>query len=1476
MMPTGRARRLLRPDAWRVTLAIVFLAALAVRLYGLDWDDGSDLHPDELFIAKIVLIDRIHFSWPPDAGELLDPARSGLNPRSSDPTTGKFREFAYGALPLWITDASAWFLSRLTGSDWNGIDRAYLVGRALSALLSALTIIPITALGLAAGSRTVGLLAALFAALAPMSIQLAHFFTTDSWLTFFVALCLAATVRAGQRGGSWRFAAAGLTCGLAMATKGSVFTLAIPISVAVWLNTAGTEDVATVSTLRKAAGNALAAALAAAVGFFAFEPYAFLEPSVYLQSLRTQADIVSGRFDVPFSRVYVGTTPLLYQAEQFVRWGYGPVAGILALCGLVLLALLAVKRQTAATILLAWGLAYGAVIAISEVKYLRYLEPLAPVFAVAAALALSRLLSAVTARRPRVRMAIGTVVIAGALLWTASFVSIYAHENPRIAATHWIFARVPPGSTLTADYWDDSLPRSSGFAFSPPAFGFAPITLDLYRDLPPEQASTEIFRDLRGADFIVQSSRRLEAAVAAAPWRYAVQERYFDQLEREVLGFNLVARFARFPGIAFFHLPDTNADESFVNYDHPTVSIYQQTRPLTRPMFNAAMSWSWQRPWAPMRNAPPRPSLLLDHPVGENPSVADYAWSAALTGNTPVAICAWVALLLAILAVGIPIARGLLPTFPDRGWGLARTLALVIAAYPVWLGASLQLFRFRALWVVVSLAVTGILAWGIRRRSRRGAQRDYSHRSRLWLHAELAFWLVFALFLAFRLITPDGWHPLWGGEKPMEFAQINAITRSAYFPPYDPWFADGYLNYYYYGLYLVAFLFKAIGIPSEVGFNLALPTMMGLLASGGFSTAAALTRGMTHSARLAVAGGWIGVVTVCLVGNLSAVRGLIEGGGDQADAFLFWTWSGSRAIDNAITEFPYFSGLYADLHAHVIALPLTVAVIGLTIATAQSRWHREASEGSSPRVRLTPSFGRLLVLALLIGSLSATNIWDVPVYAALSVTALFMATSRNGPVTRWIAVILTGSAIILAGAWLLFLPFHTHFVALFGQVAVVRDPTDPGQFLVHFGSFLLLAAIGLCVLLQPGVRSSGVGFYVPLAVLILGGVGLALALQVENPSLDVVGFLVLGAAIAAPPYLAAWQRALHVRDRQRIAWWLSAAALSGGLVVCVAALAMSRSVLAVLLLLAASAAAGWLCLRQLAARFVCLMLVAAFSTGAGVEVLVVADDLIGTPAYRMNTVFKFYNQIWILLALASASLLTVMIGIVVRSLQKHDIVGPDIDRVAWARLGVTIATLALVAAMVYPVLATVPRLEQRFFPGSPLGSLDALAWMSAGTVPVFASSDVEAINYAGDAEAIAWLNDHITDTPVIAEASIGPYRCNGSRISAATGLPTIIGWERHEQQQRYPEELPPRVADVRALYTSSDVAEKLAILRRYNVEYVIVGDLERLYPIANNECSPTGSAAGIAAFDEMVGDSLEVAHAEQGTIIYRVLPDRPD
>jgi hypothetical protein len=152
------------------------------------------------------------------------------------------------------------------------------------------------------------------------------------------------------------------------------------------------------------------------------------------------------------------------------------------------------------------------------------------------------------------------------------------------------------------------------------------------------------------------------------------------------------------------------------------------------------------------------------------------------------------------------------------------------------------------------------------------------------------------------------------------------------------------------------------------------------------------------------------------------------------------------------------------------------------------------------------------------------------------------------------------------------------------------------------------------------------------------------------------------------------------------------------------------------------------------------------------------------------------------------------------------------------------------------------------------------------------------IDFTGDYAAIKWLRRHDRNNGVIAEASIGPYRGNGSRISSGTGLPTVLGWDSHQRQQRYWPGIDQRLTDLWTLYNSTDTATKLQLLRQYSVRYVIVGDVERYWVPSPGFAgkadgrSPYASAAGLAAFQSMVGTDLRVAFQAGDTTVYEVIP----
>jgi uncharacterized membrane protein len=173
--------------------------------------------------------------------------------------------------------------------------------------------------------------------------------------------------------------------------------------------------------------------------------------------------------------------------------------------------------------------------------------------------------------------------------------------------------------------------------------------------------------------------------------------------------------------------------------------------------------------------------------------------------------------------------------------------------------------------------------------------------------------------------------------------------------------------------------------------------------------------------------------------------------------------------------------------------------------------------------------------------------------------------------------------------------------------------------------------------------------------------------------------------------------------------------------------------------------------------------VMAMALAIGVDIFTVKDDI-----GRMNTVFKFYLQAWVLLGIASAYFLWVLFDA-----GKLSLSGVRVGRGVWMGL----LAILVIGVMLYPILGTRDRNSTRF-QMSGLG-LDGMAYMNTVTY----QDDEVPLTLKYDLEAIEWMQENVEGSPVIIEGLSDLYRW-GNRVSIYTGLPAVVGWDWHQRQQR--------------------------------------------------------------------------------------------
>ena len=1019
--------------------------------------------------------------------------------------------------------------------------------------------------------------------------------------------------------------------------------------------------------------------------------------------------------------------------------------------------------------------------------------------------------------------------------------------------------------------WDDSLPVRVDGRDAYGGIYQGDLNFEMYWDDDKDKL-VRFLDTLNKSDYIFISSNRQWGTTTRVPERYPLTTQFYQSLMgcpldhdiywcysvakpgmfKSEIGYDLVKVFESYPHINEWYINDQFAEEAFTVYDHPKVLIFKKSEdfsiePSQKILSSVGLSKVIDKTPGEFPDYPallelPETDLQIQQKGG---TWAELFNRNAIINKYPVlSVLFWYTAILLFGWILYPIVRLMLPGLVDKGYAFSKLIGMLLLALFVWWAGSSGIVITRVLIAIILLLIS-VFSLALGFIQRKELKQEFRKFKNYYLVVEILGITLFILFLVIRIGNPDLWHPAKGGEKPMDFSYLNAVIKSSTFPPYDPWYAGGYINYYYYGFVIVGIWVKLLGIIPAVAYNLIIPTLFSIMGIGaygiGWNIHSIFPKNNIGSNEIQVLrfkkilkskAFWSGIAALFLIlilGNLGTVRmiwhglqklGSPTGNIDVANFIERWKWTfggvvdlikgqklpfypgdwywvPSRALPNEpITEFPLFTFLYADLHAHMIALPITILVIGWSVSILASKWKFEGL------IRGKLSKGLTLFLgAVAIGALRPTNTWDFPTYLILAALVLCFTVMKFGDgfhfnrnispkFSRFFEAIFF-LFLLVVFSFILYQPFSDWYGQAYNTIDIWKGSHTPfWSYFTHWGLFIFIIF----------------SWFITETI----------QWMAETP-------------------LSSLRKLL----KYQIFIWTTA------LLICFLTIFLFINEITIAWLVVPMAGwAGILILRKNqndAKRIVLFMIGTAFVLTLIVEIIVLRGDI-----GRMNTVFKFYLQAWNLFGISAAAALIWTIPEIIKRWH-FSLAG------IWQLLFV----LLVGSAGLYPLLASTEKIDDRISSIAPHG-IDGMAFMT--TSKYF--DEGQEMDLSEDYRAILWMQDNVIGSPVIVEGNTVEYRW-GNRFSIYTGLPGVIGWNWHQRQQRavLPSEwILNRVNEVNNFYLTLSQQETELFLSKYDVRYIVLGQFER--------AKYTGP--GLKKFDLYNGDLWTEVYRDGETRIYEV------
>ena len=821
----------------------------------------------------------------------------------------------------------------------------------------------------------------------------------------------------------------------------------------------------------------------------------------------------------------------------------------------------------------------------------------------------------------------------------------------------------------------------------------------------------------------------------------------------------------------------------------------------------------------------------------------------------------WYLLILLIGVAAMPFCLVVFDRFEDGGWMFAKSIGLFVLSYIIWTLNCLHIVPFRGRACVILFCILAIGA-AVFYRSRRDKIRSFaSLPTQRILIQEIAFLFLFLLWTYIIGFNPDA----MGTEKFMDYGFLTSMYRSDYMPFADMWYAGENINYYYGGQYITTLLIKMSGVTTGEGYTL----MRALIAAFSFSLPASLviqflsdlfskkeTRLGGHlRERFVLAGGGIAGLAAAFAGNGHYVIFGIIGRLLGKD---YWFPDTTRYIgydpdtaDKTIHEFPAYSTVLGDLHAHYINLIFVFTAVAIAYAYAKHRFaaytenetHGDRAEklfgipvvGKDGFLYLREILGRpeILLVAFFTGVFRWTNFWDFPIYFVVCGSLIFFSNlKRYLPNWKRFVIVMAAQACVMFLAGKIFaLPFTLTFDQISSEIGLTHSHTPLYQLLILWGLPVGVTAVYICGRILDWRRDR---VWPALPDLSAGLLGLCAAGLVWLPEVIyvkdiyisshyrantmfkltyqafVLFAMVMGYALARA--FAFWykdllerRKGLTVRDRRAESAPVAEEGYDPDLVPhgeeTSGGIAYAKDV------------------RKNTVQLASEDTEIGETDSRDGDAIVLAEE----PDFResMTESMTDAEDIDQILESERSDAEDAQDGSesaekrVLRRTSAKSRKEPKFTKDRQREAGFVLSVAALVLLVL--TLGYTPHSIRVWF-----GNIFAPSQRVSTDASVFVYE-----SYPTDFGAISWLNENAEGQPVILEANGDSYSERG-RVSVATGLPTVLGWYVHEWLWRNDTEaLNERSSDILKIYTSSNQEEVEALIKKYAIRYLYIGGQER-------------------------------------------------